>query len=455
MFPPFPEEKAKTYCLQLYAALERGLSPEDIHLDDEVEVLIKPESDLPYYRVADREMFGVLVCLDSQGKEVVLKAFSGKLSGHWLIPGWVPPLFDVPQFYTVMKKNDARIHKLTERIKNEHDLSEYLLLKRVRNSYTDESLKAISELYHFYCMDGAVRTFSDLHLRKRPPTGTGDCCAPKLVNFAFQNGLRPVSLAEFLYNGIRRESDRPVSFFPPCDERCRVILPVMLGLEIVYRDECLLVVNKPSGLLSVPGRGEENQDCVVNRLRKLFPRCIVQPSVHRLDQDTSGLLVLAFTAEAQRNLSIQFQKGTVQKRYIALLEGRLEDASGLAAVPGQREGRIELPFRLDPENRPHQVFDAVNGKTGVTLWKKIKEERIRKGGKLRIRTRVEFTPLTGRTHQLRLAAADVHGLGLPVAGDRLYGTQEAGERLMLHACYICFMHPLSGEKLEFRSNPDF
>jgi tRNA pseudouridine32 synthase / 23S rRNA pseudouridine746 synthase len=211
----------------------------------------------------------------------------------------------------------------------------------------------------------------------------------------------------------------------------------MTGLNIVHQEATFVVVNKPSGLLSVPGRGPDMQDCVVSRLKSLRPECIEQPSVHRLDMDTSGLQVLALTREAQRNLSIQFQKHLVEKTYIAILEG----------IVDQEAGEIELAFRLDPDNRPYQVHDPIQGKVGITRWRKLGIE-----GNC---TRIEFTPLTGRTHQLRLHAAHELGLGHPIVGDRLYGSGTAPGQLKLHAAFLAFDHPETGQRLEFASPPVF
>jgi tRNA pseudouridine32 synthase / 23S rRNA pseudouridine746 synthase len=211
----------------------------------------------------------------------------------------------------------------------------------------------------------------------------------------------------------------------------------MTSLDIVHQESTLVVVNKPSGLLSVPGRGPDMQDCVVNRLKSLFPNCIEQPSVHRLDMDTSGLLVLAVTKEAQRNLAIQFQDRKVTKTYVALVEGIIDEGSG----------EIELAFRLDPENRPYQVYDPVQGKLGTTRWRKL---GIEDGC-----TRVEFTPTTGRTHQLRLHAAHKLGLGFPIVGDRLYGSGTAPGQLKLHAAFLSFDHPETGGRLSFEMPPGF
>jgi tRNA pseudouridine32 synthase / 23S rRNA pseudouridine746 synthase len=206
-------------------------------------------------------------------------------------------------------------------------------------------------------------------------------------------------------------------------------------LDIIHIDPGFLVVNKPGGLLAVPGRGPEKQDCVVNRVKSLFPDCIDQPAVHRLDMYTSGIMLLARNSETHRALSKQFEQQQVRKEYIALLEGSI---SG-------KEGKIELAFRLDPENRPYQIYDPVQGKMGITRWQKLGEEQGR--------TRVLFSPVTGRTHQLRLHAAHRLGLGVPIVGDSLYGNGRDGDIMYLHACRLSILHPLSGERIEFSSSP--
>ncbi len=211
----------------------------------------------------------------------------------------------------------------------------------------------------------------------------------------------------------------------------------MSGLELVHQEPTFVVVNKPSGLLSVPGRGADKQDCVVNRLRVLVPSCIAQPAAHRLDMDTSGLMVLGLTAASQRDLARQFEQRRVQKTYLAVLQG----------VVTEEAGEITLAFRLDPDHRPRQVHDPVQGKVGQTRWRKLGVS----GGC----TQVEFTPITGRTHQLRLHAAHELGLGCPIVGDRLYGTGSAPGQLQLHAATLEFDHPVTGERLRFASRPPF
>ncbi len=208
-------------------------------------------------------------------------------------------------------------------------------------------------------------------------------------------------------------------------------------LDILHADPDFVVVNKLSGMLAVPGRGPEKIDSVAHRVRRMYPSCIEQPAVHRLDMDTSGLMVVALSAEAHRNLSRQFHERQTKKKYIALLDGVLERESGV----------IELPFRLDVDNRPIQIYDEIYGKMGVTHWRKIAIEAQT--------TRIEFTPITGRTHQLRLHASHKKGLGIPIVGDPFYGCGTGPGQLKLHACELTFVHPLTGEELTFSSAPQF
>ena len=208
-------------------------------------------------------------------------------------------------------------------------------------------------------------------------------------------------------------------------------------LDILYQDRSFLLINKQPSLLSVPGKGEEKHDSVVSRAKHFFPDLPEQPAVHRLDMMTSGLMLLARTSESHRNLSKQFQYRLVLKRYIAVIEGSLPEESGT----------IELCFRVDPANRPYQVYDPVNGKHGVTLWRVIDREPAT--------TRVEFTPLTGRTHQLRLHAAHPKGLGAPIVGDYLYGNGSDGDRMLLHSSFLSFNHPETKKICTFTSAPPF
>lgn len=210
-----------------------------------------------------------------------------------------------------------------------------------------------------------------------------------------------------------------------------------LTFEILHDDPEIILVNKPGGLLAVPGRGPDKLDSVTSRVKDLFPVIIDQPAVHRLDMYTSGLMVLAKTKKSHRNLSIQFEQRRVKKTYIALLEGKISEKSGT----------ISLPFRLDVENRPYQIYDEEKGKMGTTLWKKLEEHNGL--------TRIEFTPITGRTHQLRLHASHKKGLGVPILGDTLYGNGNEGDPMFLHAHTLTFFHPVTNERQAYVSPVPF
>ena len=418
------------------------------------------------------QMFGVLECEDRTGNPVVLKAFSCQYDGEWLIDGWVPPILDPKQFYDLIAEPDKEINIRTRALNGmEKPHPEYKKLSDERKALSQQLMKEIHALYHLTNFRGETRPLTEL-LSGNIPTGVGECCAPKLLNYAALHGLLPLGLSEFYWGKENKSGTRQhKQFYPACVEKCQPILGFMLcGIEnisrplvsrlsrqtakseklselcvsaplreidIVYCDSDLTVVNKPSGLLAVPGKGEENQDCVTARIKALYPDCPDHPEVHRLDMDTSGLMVVALTADAHRELSLQFHDRQTEKRYIALLDGELHGD----------EGTIELPFRLDVENRPHQIYDPVQGKTGTTHWKKLSLENGQ--------TRIEFQPVTGRTHQLRVHAASEHGLGIPILGDRLYGSGTGPGQLKLHASFLSFIHPRTGERLEFHSAPPF
>jgi tRNA pseudouridine32 synthase / 23S rRNA pseudouridine746 synthase len=261
------------------------------------------------------------------------------------------------------------------------------------------------------------------------PTGTGECCAPKLLNYAASQQLRPIAIAEFWWGPDTLEHIQG-EFYGACVPRCQPLLGFMLsglnapslGFEVRFEDDWLIVVDKPSGLLSVPGRYVETQDSVLRRLQWLRPD-VAWRSVHRLDQDTSGLLVVAKDDATAKQLQQQFQMGNVTKYYEAML----------VSVISEKTGTIELPLAPDGENRPYQIIDWQKGKPSQTRYCVI--------AFMTSQTRIEFQPVTGRTHQLRVHAAI--GLGAAIVGDRLYGQASEGERLHLHAKSIQFLHPIT------------
>ncbi|MEH1815695.1 MAG: pseudouridine synthase [Nostoc sp.] len=297
------------------------------------------------------------------------------------------------------------------------------------------------------------------------PTGTGDCCAPKLLHYAATHNLKPLAMAEFWWGESSVNQDKiPGEFYGACAERCQPLMGFLLSglrpnpireggvrspspdrggvwgevtLPIIYEDEWLIAVNKPAGLLSVPGRYRDRQDSVLSRLRNLLADGMALVSVHRLDRETSGILLVARDRQTHRQLSQQFQQRQVHKVYEAIL-------SGVLTV---EQGKIELRLWGDPENRPYQKVDCQHGKPSLTHFQVMARE-----GDY---TRVEFTPLTGRTHQLRVHAADARGLGITILGDRLYGCCAVTSRLHLHARELRFEHPQIGKTLHLQAITPF
>ncbi|MEG4092813.1 pseudouridine synthase [Microcoleus sp. Pol12B4] len=349
-------------------------------------------------------------------------------------------------------------------------------LKQRRKELSRELQTQMHAAYTLVNFLGKSRSISSLMPTNSIPTGTGDCCAPKLLHCAAVHNLKPLAMAEFWWgppSGDKIQGE----FYGACGDRCQPlmgfllsglaqnpivsnmdegftggleahrtrnnfsyvtgILPVTQMLPIIYEDKWLIAVNKPSGLLSVPGRYMENQDSVFSRLRNLLPDSCNLTVVHRLDGETSGILLLARDKETSIQLRQQFAKKQVHKVYEAVLSGTVKiDA-----------GTIELPLWGDPENRPYQQVNWEGGKPSVTRFQVIARE-----GNC---DRVEFLPLTGRTHQLRVHAADVRGLGIPILGDRLYGCRAAANRLHLHARELSFEHPQLGEKLYLQAETPF
>lgn len=279
-----------------------------------------------------------------------------------------------------------------------------------------------------------------------PPAGAGECAAPKLLQYAYRNSLKPLALAEFwVGESPVGEVRRDGCFYGACKSKCEPILGYMLqgldveesalekggdisSLEIVYEDESLLVVNKPSGVLSVPGI--VGGTSVQQWLREKYSDNTLLV-VHRLDMATSGLLVVAKSMQVYKMMQQLFAERKVEKHYTALLDG----------VPKNVKGRIELPLAPDYMNRPRQKVDYENGKHAVTDYS-VLDVVIYNGKECAL---VRFEPLTGRTHQLRMHAASKEGLDCPIVGDALYG--KVDKRLMLHAESLKFRHPFSGEAI--------
>jgi tRNA pseudouridine32 synthase/23S rRNA pseudouridine746 synthase len=302
---------------------------------------------------------------------------------------------------------------------------------------------------------GQRRSLCALFAPDAPPGGAGDCAAPKLLGHAYRHQLRPLALAEFWWGAAPSGGGRhPGRYYPACRGNCGVIVPFMLeGLpveaaplygageiapdepRVVYEDAWLVVVDKPCGLLSVPGRSAQLRDCVLTRLRERVPEAPAPLVVHRLDLDTSGLLLVAKDPETHVALQRQFARGQVDKRYVAWLDGQVAGDQGV----------VELALRVDIQDRPRQIYDPVRGKRAVTEWRVVERTKLR--------TRVALYPRTGRTHQLRVHAAHPLGLRVPIVGDRLYGRE--GVRLLLHAEGLAFTHPRTLERLEIERPAPF
>ena len=276
--------------------------------------------------------------------------------------------------------------------------------------------------------------------QKFPPAGAGECAAPKLLQYAYQHQLKPIAMAEFWWGDSPKAEIRHHGYYyPACKGKCEPILKHMLQgleveenpllkkhyheipLEIVYEDNYLVVVNKPAGMLSVPGKGEI--DSVYQHIKTLYPDATGPLIVHRLDMATSGVLLIAKNKKVHQHLQAQFKNRMIKKRYIALLDGKIPS----------KEGTITLPLRMNPLDRPRQIVDHEHGKTAITLYRVLNEQEGR--------TLIAFYPLTGRTHQLRVHAAHPEGLHCPIRGDELYGRK--ADRLYLHAESLEFVHPIT------------
>ena len=299
-------------------------------------------------------------------------------------------------------------------------------LKQQRKQLSRQLQTEMHAAYSLTNFQGQSLSLQQL-LPRGTPTGTGECCAPKLLHYAATHQLKPLAMAEFWWGNSPVDDKRQGEFYGACLERCQPLMGFLLSglkpnkVEIIYEDEWLIAVNKSSGLLSVPGRYSHNQDSVISRLRSLYHQEII--AVHRLDQDTSGILLIAKDAVTYSRLSQQFQQRKVYKVYEAMLAGSLNI----------QESEINLPLWGNPENRPYQEVDLERGKPSLTHFRVMNRE-----GDY---TRVEFVPLTGRTHQLRVHAADTRGLGMAILGDKLYGNHHDISRLYLHARELRFQHP--------------
>lgn len=382
------------------------------------------------------KMFGVLVVEGG-----FLAAYSGLLEGRNDWPYFVPPVFDAqqPDGYFKQKEREisltSHLSPLTSK-KMSQELQLWLFRQyRLLNARGEE--KDLVEIWQDYHCSPRIRRKYPL-----PPGGTGDCCAPKLLQYAYKHGLKPVCMAEFWWGDSPKSDIRHHGqFYPACSGKCKPVLTWMLqGMvvdpnpeeagfphlvpEVVYEDEAIAVLDKPSGLLSVPGRTEDYS--VATWVQQRWPGS--QP-VHRLDMWTSGILLVAKTNEAYQALQKQFTERTVKKKYLAIVKG----------VPVKAHGIIDLPLLCDPINRPRQVVDFERGKRAITEYRVVSQGDSE--------TLLALWPHTGRTHQLRMHCAHPDGLGCPIVGDELYGKK--ADRLYLQAQAISFVHPTTGKRMHF------
>ena len=436
---------------------------------------IKASEDLKSYLRGKQEwqeeinrgkMFGVLVVKATQlstscslplreGSGVgSLWAFSGLLDGSNTQEGFVPPVFDLQKNDEYFQQEDAIISCMPdgeEKSQRSRALQMWLFRQ-----------------FNFLNAHGQSMNLCDIFDRETcriPPSGAGECCAPKLLQFAYQHHLQPVCMAEFWLGASPKGEIRyDGEYYPACQSKCKPILRHMLqGLEvdehplipmmrekaremrIIYNDEYLLAVFKPAGMLAV--KGNVDAPSVESVIQETYPDVSGPLIVHRLDMDTSGIMIIAKNKEIHKALQIQFYKHEIRKRYIALLDGIVKDD----------KGTISLPLSPNALDRPRQMVNHEHGKEAITEYEVLE----RKNG----RTLIAFYPHTGRTHQLRVHAASEEGLCCPIIGDRLYArtpqtdpsprSLEGEVRLMLHAESIDFTHPMTGERIHLEVPTDF
>lgn len=330
-------------------------------------------------------------------------------------------------------------------------------LKSERKTRSAALQQKLFEQFGMLNYRGEVKNLCEIFgqtVHKTPPAGAGECAAPKLLQQAYLHGWKPIAMAEFWWgDSPKTEIRHHGHYYPACKGKCEPILQHVLqglqveenpmlkrmqvpsqNLEIVYEDPWLSVINKPAGMLSVPGK--EDAVSVYSLMREQYPEADGPLTVHRLDMATSGLMLIAKTKRVHQNLQAQFKNRLVRKRYVALLEG---------VVPKDK-GTVDLPLCLNPLDRPRQMVHTEHGKPAITDYQVL--ERL--DGK---RTRIAFYPRTGRTHQLRIHAAHPLGLHCPIIGDELYG--EKADRLYLHAEYLEFTHPITGETVRITKEAEF
>lgn len=412
------------------------------------------------------KMLGVLIYSREPLKYIC--AYSGVINGLY-----DPDHFFVPPIYNLQDPDDFYLQKDAEISEINAKIAKLLLLQKSGNPSADQSttdtipvsvrqeINGLKEKRKLLSIDlqmeifqkfdilnqsgkykNIVQIFDDARHRL-PPGGTGECAAPRLLQYAFTHHLEPLELAEFWYgkspNGTLRVHGQ---FYPSCIEKCSPLLQYMTEgidcekpseaetpapiptLQVIYEDDKLIVIDKPAGVLSVPGKNQA--DSIEQKLHELYPMVKGPMLVHRLDQSTSGILLATKDADTHKKLQQDFETRNIHKEYLAWVSGKVKSQCGT----------INLPICPNPEDRPRQIVDFVFGKPALTYYEVIERREDA--------TLIRFTPMTGRTHQLRLHAASTYGLGHSIVGDRIYAGKDY-QRLMLHAQSITFTNPSTGE----------
>lgn len=358
--------------------------------------------------------------------------------------------FQKAELKRIRKRHAAAIARAEEALRGANERLERLRQKR--RVMSEDLQRWLFGNYEMLNAEGGTRNLVDIffdHNGALPPAAAGDCCAPKLLQYAYLHKLKPLCMAEFWWGRPpRAEIRRHLAYYPACRSRCLPILSWMMrGLDVdpnphesaerqplpvIYEDDDMWVVDKPAGMLSVPGKISRESAYGI-----LKDRC--EPGrgplvVHRLDMETSGVLIFAKTAAAQKNMQRQFEQRTVVKRYVAVV----------SPVPENSAGIISLPIRPNVMDRPRQMVDSEGGREAITKYEVIEADGDT--------ARIALYPLTGRTHQLRVHCAHHDGLACPIVGDALYGVP--GRRLMLH-CERVSLLSTSGKRLDFFSEATF
>lgn len=418
------------------------------------------------------KMFGVLIvedpsasAQDENGSALrFLAAYSGELAGSNKWPWFVPPIYDLLAPNSYFQQEQANINAINQSIKdNAENTNE---LKAERKARSQALQQWLFRQYRVLDAKGTEADFIDIFRSYHdkfqrgsvtPPSGSGECCAPKLLQAAYLMKMKPVAMAEFWIGRSPRDEIRiNGNYYPACSGRCKPILTHMLRgldvddnpmlaqnramagqLRVIHSENSFAIIEKPSGMLAVPGN-DDDVPSVLDVVRERFPSATGPIIVHRLDMDTSGLMVVAFCDEVYHILQRQFVEHKVEKRYVARLEHR----------PTSDGGIINLPLCPNPYDRPRQMVSEEYGKRSITRWQRCNDTPHQQADNL-----VYLWPLTGRTHQLRVHCAHPDGLASPIVGDALYGTPAA--RLCLHADTLIFSHPQTGETLTFHTPTHF